>query len=176
MANKVYAFYKDLPSWAKGVAVIGGLGITFYIGYTIIRRLKQSAELKSLMQESNYAEDDLRALANKGIRPTLSNSQIKAMINSIIDSVNGCGTDEQRIYDTFSRLNNEADLKLLIKDWGVQSFEPCAIQSPISYTKWLVDHSSIGGTISQILTSELDRSELAQLNSILSKKGINYKF
>ena len=98
------------------------------------------------------------------------------MIKTIVDAVGGCGTDEQRIYDVFSKLNNEADIKLLIKLFGVQSFEPCPIQSPISYSKWLIDNSSIGGSITQILTSELSNSELKKLNSILAKKGINHKF
>lgn len=176
MANKVFNYYKDLPSWAKGVVVVGGLAVVGIAVYSIIRKLKKDSEMRLALQESNYANDELNVLASQGIKPTLNNSQIKSMINAIVDAVGGCGTDEQRIYDTFSKLNNEADLKLLIKLWGVQSFEPCPIQSPISYSKWLVDNSSIGGSITQILTSELSNSELKKVNSILANKGIKHKF
>jgi hypothetical protein len=176
MANKIFDYYKDLPSWAKGVVVVGGMAIVGIAVYSVIKKLKTDAQMREVLKESDYANDELNKLASQGIRPTLSNSQIQSMIKSIVDAVGGCGTDEQKIYDVFSKLNNEADIKLLIKLFGVQSFEPCPIQSPISYSKWLIDNKSIGGSITQILTSELSNSELKKLNSILAKKGINHKF
>jgi hypothetical protein len=176
MQNKVFNYYKDLPSWAKGVVVVGGLAIVGIAVYSVIKKLKTDAEIKKILKESEYANDQLKKLASQGIFPTLSNTQIQSMIESIRDAVAGCGTDEQRIYDVFSKLNNEADLNLLIKLFGVQSYEPCPLESQISYIKWLADNSSIGGSITQILTSELNNSELSKLNSILANKGINHKF
>jgi hypothetical protein len=176
MANKIFDYYKDLPSWAKGVVVVGGLAIVGIAVYSVIRKLKTDAKMRELLKESDYANDELKKLASQGIRPTLSNLQIQSMIESIRDAVGGVGTDEQRIYDVFSKLNNEADLNLLIKLYGVQSFEPNPFQSQISYVKWLIDNNSVGGSITRTITDELNNSELKKLNSILAKKGINHKF
>ena len=41
MANdKLYNYYKDLPPWAKGVVVVGGLGMVYIIGSKIYAATK----------------------------------------------------------------------------------------------------------------------------------------
>lgn len=173
--SKLIDYYNDLPTWSKGIVAIGSLALVGIVGFTIYKKIKTNAELKDILKESEYAKDELRDLETKGIKPTLTNSQISGMINSIIDAVGGCGTDEQKIYDTFEKLNNEADIQLLIKNFGIQSFEPCPIESPISYSKWLWDRNSIGGNFTQVLNSDLSSSNKSKINTILSKKGIKYK-
>ena len=40
MANdKVYKYYTELPGWAKGVVIIGGLGIAYIVGTTIYKKV-----------------------------------------------------------------------------------------------------------------------------------------
>jgi hypothetical protein len=173
--NKLIDYYNELPSWSKGVVAIGGLALVGIVGFTIYKKIKTNAELKAVLKESEYANDELTDLNNQGIKPTLTNSQISGLINSIIDAVGGCGTDEQKIYGVFKTLNNEADMQLLIKLFGVQSFEPCPATSPISYTKWLWDRNSIGGNFTQVLNSDLSSSNKSEINSILAKKGIKYR-
>ena len=176
MTNKIMNYYNELPSWSKGVVAIGGLALVGIVGFTIYKKIKTNAQLKDVLKESQYADDELRDLKNQGINPTLTNSEINGLISSIIDAIGGCGTDEQKIYDAFEQLNNDADVKLLIKIWGVRSFEPCAITSPISYTKWLWNNNSIGGNITQVLNSDLSSANKSKINSILAKKGIKHKF
>ena len=175
MANKVIDYYKELPSWSKGIVAVGGLALFGIIGFTIYKKFKTNAELKSVLKESEYANDELNKLKNQGVNPTLTNSQISGLINSIIDSINGCGTDEVKLYGVFNTLNNEADMQLLIKLFGVQSFEPCAIESPISYSKWLWNRNLIGGNFTQVLNHDLKSSNKSKINSILAKKGIKYR-
>jgi hypothetical protein len=175
MKIKLVEYYNELPNWSKGVVAIGGLVIVGIIGFTIYRKVKVNSELKDVLKESEYAEDELNNLAANGVKPTLTNSQISGMINSIIDAISGCGTDEEKIYDTFEKLNNEADIQLLIKNFGVQSFEPCAAESPISYSKWLVNKKSIGGNFTQVLNHDLSSTDKSKVNQILAKKGIKYR-
>jgi len=176
MANKIMNYYNELPSWSKGVVAIGGLALVGIVGFTIYKRVKLNSELKPILKESENAKDELKELEKKGINPTLSNSQIYGLISSFIDAVGGCGTDTDRVYGVFEKMNNEADLKLFLSLFGVQNFEPCPATDPISYSKWLWNNKSIGGNFTQILNSDLNSGNIKQINSILAKKGIKHKF
>lgn len=176
MAAKVYDYYKDLPPYAKAVVVIGGIAIVYFTARSFLKKVQSQADIKKNLQESSNADKELADLRRRGINPTLSESNITAIINSLKDAMNGCGTNEERIYEDFSKLNNEADLKLLIKDWGVQYYQPCAASQPISYSKWLWNDKSFGGSLSEWLNYEMTSSEINKINDILAKKGIKHKF
>ena len=176
MSVKVYDYYKDLPSWAKGVVVVGGIAIVYFTAKSFIKRIRTQADEKRSLQESTNADNELIDLNNRGIKPTLTDSNITSIINSLKDAMNGCGTNEKRVYDDFSKLNNEADVKLLIRNWGVQYYQPCAGSQPISYSKWLWNDKSFGGSISEWLNYDLSTSEINKVNDILAKKGIKHKF
>jgi len=176
MANKIIGYYKELPSWSKGVVAIGGIAIIGIVGYTIYRRVKTNLDIKINLKESDSASDDLRKLETQGVRPSLNNSQIMSIINSLKDAMNGCGTNEQRVYDDFSKLNNDADVLLLLKLWQVQYYEPCSATSPISYARWMFNDKAFGGNLSEWLNYDMTATEIKQINSILAKKGIKHKF
>jgi len=176
MANKIMNYYNELPSWSKGVVAIGGLALVGIVGFTIYKKIKSKSELKINLKESESADDDLRDLESKGVRPTMSNSQIMTIINSLKDAMNGCGTNEQRVYDNFSKLNNDADVLLLIKLWAVQYYEPCSAISPISYARWMFNDKAFGGSLSEWLNYDLTSSEIKKINSTLAQKGIKHKF
>ena len=44
MAKGFYQYYKDLPSWAKGVVVVGGGVVAYLAVTTIMRKIKQAKE------------------------------------------------------------------------------------------------------------------------------------
>lgn len=176
MAGKVYDYYKDLPSWAKGVVVVGGIAIVYFTTSSLIKRIKSQSDIKKNLQESADADNELSQLENQGVKPTISQSNIMSMINSLKEAMNGCGTNEERVYDNFKKLNNEADIKLLIRSWGVQYYQPCAGTQPISYSRWLFNDKSFGGSLSEWLNYDLKRAEINKINDILESKGIKHKF
>jgi hypothetical protein len=90
--------------------------------------------------------------------------------------MNGCGANQTRIENAFKKLNNEADLKLLIRDFGVRFYTPCAISSPISYAIYLSDNKHFGGTVATWLLYDLGTSSIDKINNILASKKINFKF
>ena len=169
-------FYNGLPPWAKGVVVVGGIAIIYFTTSQVISRIRKNNELKSNLRESADAQQELQDLSNQGVNQTLSNSEITSIINALVASMNSCGTDEDAVYNQFKKLNNIADLKTLIYKWGVQYYTPCAIEAPISYTKWLWNDKSFGGSISEWLNYDLNQSEIAKINKILSDKNINHSF
>jgi hypothetical protein len=174
--NKLIEVYKGLPDWARGLTIVGGIGILFYIGYTAVRRVRKVAELGKDLEESDTAQKDLEELKRKGVIPSISNTQVQNVINSLVEAMNGCGTDEGLVYAQFEKLNNLADVQLLISKWGVQYYRPCAVEQPISYSLYLANPKKFGGNLSTWLNYDLSKSEIKKINDILAKKNINFKF
>lgn len=176
MENKVFNYYKELPDWAKGAVVVGGIAVSYFVISTTLKRIRRSKDIKEVQKETDYANRDLMELARKGIRPTLDKTQMEILIKSLVEAMNGCSYNQTRIEDAFKKLNNEADVKLLIRDFGVRYYMPCAISSPISYIKYLNDDKSFGGTVATWLNYDLGTSDVNKINKILADKKINFKF
>ena len=84
MANKVYSYYQDLPSWAKGVVVVGVLGASYILISQTISRIRKGKDMKASLVESDIAKQELLDLQRKGIHPTLQKySSSKPFILSI---------------------------------------------------------------------------------------------
>jgi hypothetical protein len=176
MANKVFDYYKELPSWAKGAVVVGGIAISYFVISRTISRIRKAKDIKDVQRETNFANQDLLELARKGIKPTIDRTQMEIIIKSLEDAMNGCGANQTRIENAFKKLNNEADLKMLIRDFGVRYYTPCAISSPISYAIYLTDNKHFGGTVATWLNYDLGTSDVNKINKILADKKINFKF
>lgn len=176
MANKVFDYYKELPSWAKGAVVVGGIAISYFVISRTISRIRKAKDIKDVQKETDYANRDLLELARKGIKPTIDRTQMEIIIKSLEDAMNGCGANQTRIENAFKKLNNEADLKMLIRDFGVRYYTPCAISSPISYGIYLTDNKHFGGTVATWLNYDLGTSDVNKINKILADKKINFKF
>jgi len=71
MANKFYDYYKELPSWAKGVVVVGGLGVVYIFASQVIKKLKQDAEIEIKNRKAEVIEEEKRLEEYK--KPILKN-------------------------------------------------------------------------------------------------------
>jgi hypothetical protein len=74
--------YSELPSWAKGVVVVGGLTVTYLAVTSVLRKLKEAKNKKESLSEINASSSELQDEINKGKRPTLSKTQLEAMANA----------------------------------------------------------------------------------------------
>lgn len=97
--------------------------------------------------------------ARKGAgTPTLSPTQLASMADQIeAAGLATLGTDEDSIFDVFSRLKNQADLDGLIVAFGERRIEFTLATS----------------TLPAFLSSELSTSELEKLRKLLAQKGIS---
>lgn len=172
----MYNYYKGLPPWAKGVVIVGAGTALYFAGLSIYRNAKKKKDLKDANKAGEAAQKELGELASKGVKPTLPDSQFQALCESLVQAMNGCGTDEDMIYNVFKQMKNEADIRKLIASFGVRYYQPCAADQPISYTKWLWNDKSYGGGLPSWLSYDLSSSEVQKINSILKTNGINYSF
>ena len=59
--DTLFAWYNDLPPWARGVVVVGGIGIVTYTTYSIVKSInnkkKQQQAQADMQVNSSKAQD-----------------------------------------------------------------------------------------------------------------------
>lgn len=165
-------YYNSQPPVVK-IIIAAGLGLS---GYAIYRYFKNKADESQANQSAELATTELQNLAAKGIRPTYSQSQYENFSQQLVEAMNGCGTDEDTIYQVFGSLRNDADVLMLIKQFGVRYYQPCAVSSPLSYAIWQFNDKAYGGGLITWLGYDLDSDNIADINAILQGHGIKYTF
>jgi hypothetical protein len=176
MAEKTYRYYKDLPTWAKGAVIVGGVAITGYLLIKIYNSIKANADKRDSLEFSKNAQSELNSLKMRGIKPSYSATQYQGFASKLVIALDGCGSDEEAVFGVFENMNNKADVLNLISAFGVRYYQPCAATSPIAYGRWVIDSKTYGGNLSSWLSYDLTQSELKKINAILTTKGIDYKF
>jgi hypothetical protein len=184
MANKVYQYYTELPSWAKGIVVIGGIAIAYFTTKQFIARIKAQNKKKVDMATVIEQKKEIDNLEKTGLRATFSDSQYKAWADAIQNQFDGCDIDSsdftivgaiwksfkgsnsaKKLISIISKFKNDLDFLKLSEAWKVRSYDQCG---------WGM--GEVTGTLSYAISDELNNSEIKDINSILVKQGINYKF
>jgi hypothetical protein len=112
--NKVFEVYKDLPTWAKGVVVIGGIVITYVVGYTVYKKLFPAPPPQELVNISN----DVSNLSQTE-KPTFLDSAYDGFANEIFVAQDGWNiTNSGRIKDILMMMQNNLDVAKLILAYG----------------------------------------------------------
>lgn len=185
MASKVYDVYNGLPSWAKGVVVIGGIAIVYFTTKSILKRIKLSAESKKDRETIQTQENEIKNMETTGTRASFPESQYKTWASQIKSQYGGCDGSWGRTMLTFIpptwlgdtmwsnsgamtaniffKLKNNIDFLKLSSAFGVATYDQCGL--------WNGDFT---GNLQSAIVDELDENERASLNKILKKNGITY--
>jgi hypothetical protein len=172
--STIYKYYKDLPSWAKGVVIVGGLAMGYAIVTTIYNKINDANNKTKLEKELNTAGSELQDEINAGNRPTLSNSTLEAMSSAIIEASNDCGTDDALIMGQFDNIQNQADMLAFVKVFGLRQKVRCPFTSDTRESFW--SNFTPPMSLSAILASELTQGQIDTINKKLATKGIKYRF
>lgn len=164
--KQVISLYNDLPQWSKGVVVVGTLGILTIGALSFRKKIMKDANRKKNAAEVTYAKKALTELAKKGIRPTFDDTQYESFSAKLVSAFDDCGTDNAAVYGVFDKMKNIADILKLIAVYDRRKFKGC-------FSSYF-DYENL--TLSGSLSYEMTNSEISKINSILSKKGINYNF
>lgn len=134
----------------KPVVKYAAIGAGVYLLYRVVKGFIPSTSLSAAQQA-----------VKQGPTPSYPDLQYKIFADSIYQAgmVIG-GTDEDAIYNVFANMKNDTDVAKLI----------------IAFGKRRIEFSFMDGSLAEFLTSELDSTEIKQVNKILASKGINYKF
>lgn len=170
MASVYERYYERQPDAVKIIAVAG----VALLGYSVYRAWRKSQDYKDANKAADLANQELQVLATQGVTPTLSALQFENLSQTIVEAINGCGTDEESVFNVFRQLHNSADIRKLIAVFGVRYYRPCAATDPISYSIWLANDEAFGGTLVTLLYYDLSDSDIGEINSILRGKGIDF--
>jgi hypothetical protein len=130
------------------------------IGLGVFALTKLVKAISKKLTLSN-ADADIKAAEKSGEKLTYSLGNYTQFADQIYAAVlYTWGTDEQAIYNVFSKMNNNLDVAQLIKAFGKRRLE----------------FSTTMAELGAHLSSDLDDSEIAKLNSILASKNITYRF
>jgi hypothetical protein len=179
MANKVFDYYKELPSWAKGVVVVGGLGITYFAVRAFLNRVKAQAQQKKDNATVIQQQNEAKALEQTGMKPSYPDSQYKAWGDAIQKQFDGCdfsfgnfvlpnifaSYSGYKVYQILDKLKNNLDFLKLSSAYGVRTYDQCG---------W--GTGNFTGSLASAISDELTESEVTELNKLLAKKGITYRF
>lgn len=134
----------------KPAVKYAAIGAGVYLLYRVVKGFIPSTSLSAAQKA-----------VKQGPTPSYPDLQYKIFADSIYQAgmVIG-GTDEDAIYNVFANMKNDTDVAKLI----------------IAFGKRRIEFSFMDGSLAEFLTSELDSTEIKQVNKILASKGINYKF
>jgi hypothetical protein len=133
------------------LTIIGLGGYALYkLGAAIAKRLTLDNANKDII--------DAKKSGQVASYPTGTYSQLADKVYAAV--MYTWGTDNQAIYDVFNLMKNNIDVAMLIKAFGKRRLE------------FSTQDAEIGAHIS----NDMNSSEIAKINNILSSKGITYRF
>jgi hypothetical protein len=182
--SKVYQYYTELPPWAKGIVVVGGMAILYFASKSIFRKLNEAKISEDSREAVKDAESDKSNLIRGGVKASYTKTQYQTWANSIQQAFEGCdysaeitwGSDSPiglasiwsssgyKVAAILNQLKNNVDYLELTTAWGIRSYDACGYFSG--------DIKNVD--LSKAIQSELTAREISNLNKILSGKGITY--
>lgn len=85
---------------------------------------------------------------------TITQQQFNGYASTLYSAMKGIGTNEERIYEVFEKMNTRSDVLQLIKTFGVKE--------SMTLNEWFMD--------------DLSTKEIDKINQILVSRQIDYKF
>jgi hypothetical protein len=187
-AGKVYSFYKDLPSWAKGVVIIGGLGVTYIFASQIVKIIRRDADKRKAEEGLKDSNEEQKQLEEQGVMPTFSNSQFKGWADAIQNQFDGCDSSSPLsvfgelgvslpanltfwsgsalvIWKIIGQFKNDLDFLTLVNAYGVRKYDQCG---------W--GTGDVDGNLYKAMNDELAQWEIDAINKKLKSLGISKKF
>jgi hypothetical protein len=147
-------FIKDIPGWAKGVAVIIIIGIIAFVVYKFYKNFKPKTK------EQKNLEKDQDTFVQEGQKPSFPRSQYKSFADTIQQENLSFDTDEEKIYGIFKQMKNDLDITLLVEAFGQR--RPQFTLNDVALVPFL--------------NEDLSKSEIEEINKILIAKNIKFRF
>ena len=139
------------------IAVVAILGIAGY------KLLKKPAASGGTSGGTSGGSTDGGGTGGGGV-PSPSGIDAGQLANDLFDAFDGYGTKNQVVIDTFRLLRTDADFNALVSAYGTRKI-PCGKFNPFC--------TDFEGGLIPALKNECSTGEIANINQILSDKGIS---
>lgn len=179
MANesKFIEFWSGLPPWAKGVSLVGTIGIATIVGFKIYNAVKAKSDTKkSGGQTVDNAGQDLAKLSSEGMNASYLGTQYSTWADEIATALDYCGQDSWQtvIANVFDQMNNTADVLQLVQAFGVRTLNPCWSTHPFNTLTSYFSPTKFQGGLGWWLQNSLTQDDFSAINDKLKSKGINF--
>lgn len=185
--TKVIDYYKDLPSWAKGVVIVAGVGLFAYAGIKLAKVIFPSDAKKKQKESVDKVKKDIAALAKQGIKPTYNESQYIQWADSLAAQFEGCDFGQPlfpagmnawlpvgftgwsasgaKLANIALKIKNDMDFAKLVSAYGVRTHDQCGYLT-----------GNFTGSLPSAVSDELSQSEINTINKYLKAQKITYQF
>lgn len=116
------------------------------------------------MAGSIQAGGEMAQLSSAGIKPSYSDAEYRKMADDLEKAMNGIGTDNAAVFNTFKKLKNDADFIKLDTAFGVRDASDNLFG--------LIEGSDLSGWIH----GDLSENQINQLNNQLRNQGLSKTF
>lgn len=169
MNDKVFRYYKDLPTYAKGVVAIALTGIVGFLGYKLYGKLFPSQSERDAAKLLNSVTNDVAKFQREGLKPTYPSANYVTFANTIYQGMRyAVGDDYGSVVNTLKKMENKLDAALLIDAFGVKQNYAFGIPTgdPMDMLSFI--KTELGNEWWFI-------NRIKQINEDWSSKGIPYK-
>jgi hypothetical protein len=170
MQNKVYTYYKELPSWAKGVVVVGAGVVVAFLGYKLYKVVFPSASEKKGRELITSTDKEIRDAINRGLKATYPDSNYIGFASTIYEGMRYCvGDDYGTVETTLKKMQNDIDVAKLIKAFGMKQDYCFGIPESAPKDLFQFVQSELGNELM------LTNYRIKNINADWKKKGITYQ-
>lgn len=171
MDNKVYNYYKELPPWAKGVVVVGGGLVAFFVLRRVYKAVFPSAEDRKNRQLLQDVNNEINVLNNQGVKPSFPESAYSTFANTIYNGMRYCaGDDYGTVEATLKKMKNDLDVAKLIKAFGKRQDYCFGIPASGELDLFTYVQKELGND-----WGGLTNYRVKNINADWKKKGIKYE-
>lgn len=171
MQNKVYQYYKDLPNWAKGVVVVGGVLVVYIVGARVYKAVFPSDKEKKNKELAKNVDSEIGNLSRNGLKASFSDSNYITFANTIYNSMRyAVGDDYTTVENTLKKMKNDLDVAKLVKAFGLRQDYFFAIPAGDKMDLFTFVQKELGNE-----WGGLTAYRVRSINADWQKKGINYQ-
>lgn len=181
MENKALKIYEELPSWAKGVVVVGGLAMGYILVSTIYKKFASIPDAIDEQRKLNQLKEDLNKKVNSGQDPSYSDTMYNNLADEAENAFENCRLDivpcstylgivcQTNSFREFrpvvEKLKTDVDFLKLQEAFGTRS---------IYKQFWCGGAKNFN--LPTLVRDQLNHYEIERLNTIMADNGVTYEF
>jgi len=171
MKGKLYSYYTELPQWAKGIVVVGGVGAVGLIGYQLYKKVFPSDTEKRAQEFLNAINKDIQRWKSEGLTASYPQVEYLTLANSAYDGMRYCAGDSySTVENVLKKMQNNLDVALLIDAFGIRQNYCFGIPAGTPLDLFAFVKKELGNDWFGFTDYRIRR-----INENWQKKGITYK-
>jgi hypothetical protein len=169
--DNLYKYYTELPQWAKGIVVVGGVGIVGVLGFQVYRKIFPSQSQRDSQKLVNTLENDIARWKREGLTQSYPDTDYQTFANSAYDGMRYCvGDSYADVESIMKKMQNNLDVALIVSAFGIRQNYCFGIPAGTPLDLFSFVRRELGNDYAGLTDYRLKR-----INENWEKKGISYK-